>query len=114
MPDTRAGITDSSESSSYTALDRSGQVDALVAGRDLAAVQGLDERHLRGAIAELDSSTATITAHTETLRKQQVAISKIVENGTRVASQRTEFEERRRRVKESERKRAQAEVCLYG
>ncbi|RMJ18923.1 hypothetical protein CDV36_001334 [Fusarium kuroshium] len=79
----------------YTALDKSGQVDRLADLYDLGEVQAVNEDDIRAAIDELNRSTATISKHTEALRQQQDALSRLVKKRDEAESQRRDWEDSR-------------------
>lgn len=96
--------------SSYTALDKSGQVDKLAEQHDLADVQAVAEDEIRAAVEEISRSTAAITKQTETLRLQQDALSRLVKKGGENESRRRDFELSRQQNSSTERKFVSAEV----
>ncbi|KZL65981.1 vacuolar H+/Ca2+ exchanger [Colletotrichum tofieldiae] len=89
----------------YSSLDKSGQIDKLVASRDLAAVQALSEREIQTAIDELNRSTAAIVKQTETLKQQQDALAKLVKSNTKVEEARSDLVFQRNQKHGSERKK---------
>ncbi|GKT89030.1 vacuolar H+/Ca2+ exchanger [Colletotrichum tofieldiae] len=91
--------------SRYSSLDKSGQIDKLVASRDLAAVQALSEREIQTAIDELNRSTAAIVKQTETLKQQQDALAKLVKSNTKVEEARSDLVFQRNQKHGSERKK---------
>lgn len=95
---------------SYTALDKSGQVDRLAELHDLADVQALAEDEIRVAIDELNRSTAAVTKQSETLRQQQDALSRLIKKAGDNDSRRRDFELARQRNSGTERKYVSAEV----
>ena len=94
----------------YSALDKSGQVDRLVAGQDLEAVQALGEAEIRTAIEELDRSTAAIAKQTETLKQQQEALARLVKANVKNHDARSELEFKRAQRRDAERKRVASAV----
>ncbi|KAI9771986.1 MAG: hypothetical protein M1835_006325 [Candelina submexicana] len=71
------------EAELYSKLEKNGMVKEISSGQDLATVHPMGDSDLRAAIAALQSSTAAIEKHTETLKKQRHALDDLVDqNGT--------------------------------
>lgn len=98
------------EMSTYTTLDKTGQVDKLAALHDLAEVQAVSEDDIRIAIDELNRSTEAITKQTETLRQQQDAFSRLIKKASDSSARRETFEVERQRKAITEHKYVSAEV----
>ncbi|GJD05234.1 hypothetical protein ColKHC_14059 [Colletotrichum higginsianum] len=94
----------------YASLDKSGQVDKLVASQDLAAVQALSERQIQTAIDELNRSTAAIVKQTETLKQQQDALAKLVKTNAKVEEDRSDLVFQRNQKHDSDRKKMMTSV----
>ncbi|OHW99683.1 hypothetical protein CSPAE12_01584 [Colletotrichum incanum] len=94
----------------YSSLDKSGQIDKLVASQDLAAVQALSEREIQTAIDELNRSTAAIVKQTETLKQQQDALAKLVKSNAKVEEARSDLVFQRNQKHDSERKKMMTSV----
>jgi hypothetical protein len=94
----------------YQTLDKSGQVDRLVAGRDLAAVQTLSEAEVRSAIDNLNTSTAAIALQTETLRQQQEALARLVKANAKNHDARSDLEFKRTQRRDADRRRVASVV----
>ncbi|VUC21980.1 unnamed protein product [Clonostachys rosea] len=98
------------EMSTYTTLDKTGQVDRLAALHDLAEVQAVSEDDIRAAIDELNRSTEAISKQTETLRQQQDAFSRLIKKASDSSARRETFEAERQRKAITEHKYVSAEV----
>ncbi|GKT47550.1 uncharacterized protein ColSpa_07731 [Colletotrichum spaethianum] len=94
----------------YSSLDKSGQIDRLVASQDLAVVQALSEREIQTAIDELNRSTAAIVKQTETLKQQQDALAKLVKSNAKVEEARSDLVFQRNQKHDSERKKLMTSV----
>ncbi|EFQ35975.1 hypothetical protein CGRA01v4_07683 [Colletotrichum graminicola] len=94
----------------YSSLDKSGQIDKLVASQDLASVQAFSEREIQTAIDELNRSTAAIVKQTETLKQQQDALAKLVKSSAKVEEARSDLVFQRSQKHNSERKKTMTSV----
>jgi hypothetical protein len=94
----------------YAALDANGQVDRLASLHDLAEVQPISEDDVRAAIEDLQRSTATIAKQTNTLRRQQDALSRLVKKSKEGNARRRELDQARRRNRTTDQKVLAAEV----
>ena len=103
-------LTSKRGNSSYTALDKSGEVDKLAEFHDLADVQAVTEEEIRAAVEELNRSTSAVAKQAETLRQQQDALSRLVKRAGERDSSRRDFELKRQHNSETERKFISAEV----
>ena len=82
---------------SYTALDRSGEVDRLAALHDLGDAPDVDEDAVRAAVDELRRSTQSIAKQTEALRQQQAALQRMITKEADNQARRRDLEASRRR-----------------
>ncbi|KAI9723423.1 MAG: hypothetical protein M1812_001307 [Candelaria pacifica] len=68
------------EAELYSKLEQKGIVKEILSSQDVATVHPIGDADLRAAIAALQSSTAAIESHTETLKKQRDALNDLVDH----------------------------------
>ncbi|KAK4123022.1 hypothetical protein N657DRAFT_672083 [Parathielavia appendiculata] len=92
------------ELNQYAALEDAGLAERLAMSSDLSAARVLSEREIKEAIDELNRSTQAISRHAETLKQQQQALDRLVDDSRKNKEERAAVEENQVRKWQTQRR----------
>ncbi|CAN8097332.1 unnamed protein product [Discula destructiva] len=100
------------ELNSYRSVERNGKIDTLTEATDLPSTLAFSDQEMQDAIDSLHRSTEAINKHTETLRQQQDALSRLLSTTGKNGNARSDLEATRLQKRASDRRTLDTAVEL--